>query len=109
MNLNLRQKFEEVTERLGPVADLIPMIADAVKIGIAPELKQDLLARADEADEAADQLKVLTSVLRQALADDKLSLTESGELILALEKSVDELEDVVTGVDEDDSPPPVEP
>jgi len=104
MNLNLAEKWATLMEKLGPAGAFVPMVADAVAVGVNEETAAEILKRCDETDEAADALKAASTKTRAALADGKLSIAEAADLALALEKVIDEFEDIATGVDEDDAP-----
>lgn len=101
--------IEKVESRLGPAASLIATLGKEIKVSIEEGDLKAVQARIHEAREAAGSLTLVCDHFDMALSDGSLSATEIGGGALLLSSLLDQMEDVVTGVDEDDSPLPVEP
>ena len=104
MDSLLTPLWTKVVDKLGSLSSLIPAIADQLKVKFTAADVDGVTARLNELDEVFAQGHLLTAKVRDAMADGALTATEGADVLLALEKFVDELEDVVTGVDEDDVP-----
>lgn len=104
--------WEKVTNKLGGMLPFLKGAASEIEIAIANKDKAKILeicdamdARFHEMDEATVAGRDFTAEVRQAVANDALDMVESGRVALKLQRFVDEMEDVATGVDEDDAPP----
>jgi len=112
----LTAAFEALESKLGGVASFIPVLAEGIKKGIDEEdfaaidkHLREAEKRIHEGRETLTAAEELTAHVRQSVRDGDLSLAEAGQGLLLVERLIDEAEDVVTGVDEDDEPAPVEP
>jgi len=96
----LTDLWGKVLAKLGSFASFIPAIAAALKVAIANDDVEKVAAHLQQLDEAADAIKEFVTRGQAAIADGSLSLVEGSELALALERVVDELDDVVKGHDD---------
>ena len=99
----LKNLWDKVLTKLGAVAAFIPGIAQAIKIAIDEGDQEKALKLLEELDESFDAGKAFTAKVRAALADGQLTAAEIAASGVALEKWVDETEDVFTLKDEDDT------
>jgi hypothetical protein len=90
----------------------IPTIVAQVRAALASRNVEKILALANrleataiEEREHADSLDALASHLKQIVADGHVDGIEMTEGLKLLQTSLDELEDVIKGSDEDDAPP----
>lgn len=104
MKNHLLSLWKAVKTKLGHLAAFIPTIAESIQTALAEEDADKARAHVHELREAAEAIVAFCDKADEALADDKLSLMEDAMLLLELQKVADEIEDVVTGVDEDDEP-----
>ena len=92
----------KVLLKLGPIASFLPGILDTLKISLEEGDADGVGKRAKELKEAGLALAAVGEKLELAAADGTLTGTEIVEGVKALEIAIDEIEDVITGVDEDD-------
>ena len=94
--------IDKVEERLGAAAGMIARVGEEIKVTLDEGDLSAMEGRVQEAREAAGSMILLCDHLAASLEDGSLSATEMGGAALLLNKFLDELEDVATGVDEDD-------
>ena len=102
MDPKLEPLWQKIVDKLGSLSGLVVLVADEVKIKLAADDQAGADARLAEAEEAVDQLKVVIAGIRRDISDGYLTATEIAAEALQIEKLIDELEDIKTGVDEDD-------
>ena len=102
---NYLEKLWDLAEaKMGALAGLAPTIAANVKISLKEGDVGMVRVRATELRECAAAQDRLGVALLDAVADGSVDLAEGADVALALEKVLDEAEDVIRGYDEDKEP-----
>jgi hypothetical protein len=104
MNSFLENLYAKVIAKLGSLASFIPMIASNLKKALVEGDIAKIKARTHELRELAAAQTNLANVIDDAVADGSIDLVEGSEIAIALERMIDEAEDVIKGIDEDDAP-----
>lgn len=93
-----------VTDKLGSLTSFAEPIAKALKIAIESGDVIKIRIHTNELREFAQKLMGVCDFLDEAVSDGNLDLYEGSQALVLLNEVVDEAEDVITGVDEDDTP-----
>jgi len=91
--------WDRFTAKLGPLAALIPQVAESVKIGLGEGDAAKVSAQAVQLREVAAALAGIAAHVEAAVDDGSVDLAETSTLALKIEKFLDELGDVASGVD----------
>ena len=102
----LRDFWKKAMEKLDKFAAFLPAIGEQIKIHIEEGDVEAIRARVRELREATAALDRFGDRLEKRIADSELDAVEAIESLGDLDEAIDELEDVVKGYDEDDSPSP---
>lgn len=95
----LKILLDKMKGLLGPVWSFVPMIAGAITQSLKSGDVDKVKAHAQELREAAAALVDLADELDAVVADGKVSISELGAALEAVQHVVDEAEDVGTGHD----------
>lgn len=95
---------DKIKQRLGGIVHFLEPIAEGIQVvKVTPEKKAEIKARNHELREAAQALIAVADKSDEALDDDNVvDGKEAYEQAQAVFKFFDEMEDVITGKDEDD-------
>jgi len=96
----LTNLWEKAMAKLGDLASFVPGIASMIHMAINEGDAAKVNAHAVQLKQFAQALMDFADAAVEATADGTLDLVEGSELALALEKVVDEADDVVKGQDD---------
>lgn len=95
--------WDWVKNKLGSVVSLFQPVAESLKLAIEEGDAAKVQAHNTELREFFTKGLELCDFIDEAVADGNLDLYEGSQALVKLNELVDEGEDVITGVDEDDS------
>ena len=96
----MKNLWGKVVGAAGVLGDLIPLIAKRLKVALEDKSVERIRGIIKEWREANARSEVFLTKLEAAIEDGELSGDEAGPLLLELEATIDEYEDVPSGKDD---------